>query len=84
MPGIIFNSPTVQNSLQSQVDSLQTTLATLNQQIIILQETLQEREQEIADLKAALSQTPLKTGTNSTIISILINLFRFIFWPRKE
>ena len=79
------------SELESQIDSLQTSLASVNQQVIILQETLQEREQEIADLKSRVNQMPVatdepaspKSDTTLTIFQALFNLYKFVFWPRK-
>ena len=89
MSEIVFNPSKPQDrpeaDLRSQIENLQTTLASLNQQVILLREALQERDQEVIDLKAALAKyNQIKTGGSLTIIGILINLFRFIFWPRKE
>lgn len=42
------------DSLKSQVESLQTTLASLNQNVISLKEVLHERENEIAKMKSRL------------------------------
>jgi len=75
----------------SQVDSLQTTLASVNQQVIILQETLQEREKEIADLKSRTNHLPVTTDEPSssksdptlTIFQALFNLYKFVFMPGK-
>lgn len=82
------------SSLQSQVDSLQTTLASVNQQVIFLQESLQERDQLIKDLKEKIpepiSQPALpensqpKPDTTLTLVGALINLYKFIFPVRKE
>lgn len=51
---IIFNQAPIQSqevlNLKSQVDSLQTTLATINQQVIFLQEALQEKDLQIKNL----------------------------------
>lgn len=80
-------------SLKSQIDSLQTTLGSINQQIITLQETLQAREEEIAQLKRATppimvtppSDKPVQQPDNTlTIVGALINLYKFIFPPGKE
>ena len=46
MSEIVFNAPITSGDLQTQVESMQTTLASLNQQVIILQEALQERDQK--------------------------------------
>jgi hypothetical protein len=45
--------------LVSQINGLQTSLASINQQIITLRETLQEREAEIKSLKAQIVSTPV-------------------------
>lgn len=70
--------------LRSQVDSLQTTLATINQQIIFLQESLVQRDQQINQLKK--EENSVKVESNSvesvSIIQALINLYNFIF-PRR-
>lgn len=86
-------------SLRSQIESLQTTLGSINQQTISLQETLQAREQEIAALKSALADKPVivtppstkptdKPGSQPdntmTIVGALMELYKFIFQPRKE
>ena len=94
MSEIVFNSPTSQPSLESQVDSLQTTLASLNQQVIILQEAVQERDQKIGELERQLSQynqtiveeasTPEHIDTSLTIVGALINLYKFAFPPGKN
>lgn len=91
MSEIVFNSPEFTPSLQTQIDSLQTTLASLNQQVIILQEAVQDRDQKITDLQAQLaSQTwsgrldEAKRQDNTlTIIGALINLYKFAFLPGK-
>lgn len=77
-------------SLKSSVDSLQTTLASVNQQVIILQETIQEREKEIAELKNRLTEgsvvqsNPEKKPDNTlTIFQALFNLYKFVFMPGK-
>lgn len=60
MSEIVFNPPSKvkpsEENLSSQIENLQTTLASLNQQVITLQEALQERDQEIADLQSKLFQ----------------------------
>ena len=91
MSEIVFNSPTPAGDLQTQIESLQTTLASLNQQVIILQEALQEKDQEIADLKMRLSESvgstaverPLRVDDTLTIIGALIKLYKFVFPPGK-
>ncbi len=82
--------------LESQVNNLQTSLASVNQQLIFLQEALQEREQEINILKAAaaalqpvlpqpaqLGTTEIRVDTTLTIVGALINLYQIIFPPGK-
>lgn len=49
---IIFNPPD-QSSTKSQIDNLQTTLATINQQMIFLQEAVAEKDQQIKNLSQA-------------------------------
>lgn len=62
MSEIVFNPQNQEQSnqqdLQSQIQNLQTTLASLNQQIIILQEALQERDQQIKRLKEVKETRP--------------------------
>ncbi len=85
---------------KSQIENLQTTLTSVNQQLISLQEALQDREAEIAQLKKSLAEkavvtpgeipspkydeTVQKPDTTLTIVGALINLYKFIFPPRKE
>lgn len=93
MSEIVFNSPTSTPSLQSQVESLQTTLASLNQQIIILQEALQERDKKIAQMETQLTEynqtipadfgTPKRVDNTLTLIGLLVNLYNYAFPPRK-
>ena len=73
--GFIFNSATADSA--SQVDSLQASLAAVNQQMFTLQEALQERDKEIAELKKPPSDTTL------TIVGALINLYKIIIPPGK-
>lgn len=84
-------------ALESQIDNLQTSLSSVNQQVINLQETVQEKEREIQDLKNRLTETPPiivspppsppppppKVDTTVTLIGALINLYKFIFPPRS-
>lgn len=81
--------------LKSQVDSLQTSLASVNQQAISLQEALQERDQQIAQLKQQLKSSSSDTlthrytdtpevDTTLTITDALINLYKSVFLPRRE
>jgi len=76
------------SDLASQVESLQSSLATVNQQAISLQQNLQERDQEIVELKKCLKETPTqpmpKVDETLTIVQALINLYQFALQPRKE
>ncbi len=90
MSEILFNAPVASGDLVSQVDNLQTTLASLNQQVIFLQETLVERDEKIKDLESQLSerknmenQEKSHTDSTLTIVGVLINLYKFIFPPGK-
>lgn len=90
MSEIVFNPPTSGSSQQSQVENLQTTLASLNQQVIILQEALAERDQKIKDLEMRLLSSTSQTWSGSTrstddtltIVGALIKLYKF-FLPGK-
>lgn len=108
MSAIVFNQPkegslskeTSESILQSEVENLQTTLASLNQQVITLQEALGERDQEIADLKTRLAEdnsiitssritsgeakTEDRADETLTIVGAFINLYKFAFPPGKE
>lgn len=72
--------------LKSQIDSLQTTLATVNQQVISLQEAVLEKDTQINELKqkTLVSEPETKVDTTLTVIGALILLYNFIFPPRKE
>lgn len=95
MSEIIFNSPSSLNSVESQIENFQTTLASLNQQVIILQEALQEKEQEIVELEMRLIQSsqadqqateelPSQMDNTLTVVGLLINLYKFIVMPGKD
>jgi len=93
MSEIVFNAPKFEKSpqtdLESQIENLQTTLASLNQQIIILQEALQERDQKIAELemKLAANGATLKlprADNTLTIVGLFINLYQLITRPRED
>ena len=76
--------------LKSQVASLQSSLALVNDQLINLQQTVAEKDQEIINLR---SQPPTdgqpdkiqpKKDTTLTIFQALFNLYKFVFVPGKE
>lgn len=76
---------------RDQVESLQASLASVNQQAISLQEALQQRDLQINQLKQSQSDTQihrytetLKTDSTLTIVGALINLYKFVFPPGKE
>jgi len=81
------------HSLKSQVQSLQSSLALVNDQIINLQQRLQEKDQEITKLRGSNGQPKEPTPTpppdggqkdNSlTLLQALYNLYKFVFPPRK-
>jgi len=81
----VSESADQKNQLQSQVDSLQASLASVNQQVISLQEALQERDEEISELKKTVSDTPIyrHTDTTLTIVGAFVNLYKFVFPPGK-
>ncbi len=70
----------------SQIDSLQVTLASLNQRVISLQEAILEKDAQINDLKQRATVPEPESGfdTTLTIIGALILLYNFLFPPRKE
>ena len=99
---IVFNPPLDQTfeedqnlekeNLRSQVNSLQSSLAAVNQQVISLQETLAEREQELNHLKS-FTPTPMVTipveqkpqvDTTLTIVGAMINFYLFLFSEGKQ
>lgn len=91
MPEIIFNPSIPSVDLESQIENLQTTLASLNQQVIILQETLQEKDQEIAELEMklfqcspAIPEQEFHTDNTLTLAGALIKLYKFVFQPGKD
>ena len=82
--------------LQSQINSLQTTLASVNQQVIFLQEAVSEKDQQVNDLKKQVlvnssqpqptpaPDTQPKVDTTVTLIGALMNLYKFIFAARSN
>lgn len=77
------------SALTSQVNSLQVSLASVNQQLITLKEALAEREREINQLKVTTLVPVIPAGpkppvdTTLTLVGALINLYKFLFPPRK-
>lgn len=100
MAEIIFNTTQPSTNFESQIDNLQTTLASLNQQVIFLQEKLQEKDQDIAELEMRLSQCNdsevipsvqeqatqnlPKIDSTLTIVGVVIRLYQYIFPPGKD
>lgn len=83
------NDKTDTDALQSQIDNLQTSLASVNQRVIFLQETLQQREQEILTLKAVSQVTiptlpPPHIDHTLTIPQALVKLYTTLLPPGKE
>ena len=75
------------SDLKSQVDSLQTSLASLNQQVVYLQEAIQEKDAENNDLRQKLAiptQVDVPIDHTLTLVGALINLYKFVFPPGKE
>ena len=72
--------------LESQIKSLQTSLASVNQRAIFLQEALQEREEEIRNLKSGnkVNQPAVKFDQTLTIPQALVKLYQTILPPGKE
>ncbi|TSC86831.1 MAG: N-acetylmuramoyl-L-alanine amidase [Microgenomates group bacterium Gr01-1014_7] len=74
-------------SLQDQINNLQASLSSVNQQVFALQETVQEKDQEINNLRERLVPIPPAPplppqppkDTSLTILGALINLYKFIF-----
>lgn len=81
------------SDLRNQVDNLQTSLTSINQQVLILQESLKEKDEQIANLKLQPVQPPVKVevvpevkkpvDNTVAIADLLINVFKFIFMPGK-
>lgn len=69
-------------SLKGQVDNMQTSLTSINRQLLILQEALQEKDREIARLGSQQAGVVVPDNTQ-TIAGIFINIFKFLFLPRK-
>lgn len=69
-------------SLKGQVDNMQTSLTSINQQLLILQEALQEKDREIARLGSQQAGVVVPDNTQ-TIAGIFVDIFKFIFLPRK-
>lgn len=94
MAEIVFNTPTESVDLESQVQNLQTTLASLNQQVIVLQETLRERDQKIREMETELTECKQeeklkvkqevkpRVDDTLTIVGAFIKLYK-LFLPGK-
>ena len=82
------------DSLQDQINNLQASLSSVNQQVFTLQQTVQEKDQEINRLRESLAVAPPVSSqpaqpqppkdSSLTIVGALINLYKFIFPPGKE
>lgn len=68
--------------LESQVNNLQASLGSVNQQLISFQEKLLERDQEINKLKS-IQVVKVSGDQTLTITQVLINLSQFLLRPRK-
>ncbi len=79
---LVFNTPSPNS--KSQVDSLQTSLAYVNQQVFTLQEALQEKDKEIMELKKSQPEIARPKDATLTIVGALINLYKFLIPPGKE
>lgn len=70
--------------LKDQVDNLQVSLASVNEQLIQTMETLSTREQEIAILKSKQSHNGEDLIDQTlTLTEIFYNLYKLVFLPRK-
>lgn len=70
-------------NLKDQVDNMQTSLSSINGQVLILQEALQQKDREMAELRAKSTHPTGAQDTTLTVAGILINIFKFLFLPRK-
>lgn len=77
--------------LKTHIDNMQTSITSINQQVLILQESLQKKDEEVNSLRLQLgnvsgndspSYVP-KSDNTLTLTGIMINMFKFIFWPRS-
>ncbi len=68
--------------LKDQLNNLQASLAALNQKVISLQTDMAEGPTVITP--PVKPDTASKTDKTLTIAGLLINLFKFLFWPRKD
>lgn len=79
--GIIFNEQSNQDKQSyrdSQIENLQTSLASVTSQLLSMQETLGEKEIEINGLRKSLHK-----DQTLTIIQVLVNLYKLVFLPRE-
>lgn len=67
--------------LKDQISNLQTSLSTINQSVLSLQEALEEKDKEIINLRSQVETE--KNEESLTLANLFINLYKFIFVPRK-
>lgn len=77
-----------ENEKVEAIDSLQASLASINQQAIFLQEAVAEKDKQINDLKKALAEKSVSDSYKRpdhtlTILDLVVNLYRLIFPPGK-
>lgn len=70
-------------NLKDQLESMQTSLNSINSQVLILQESLQQKDREIEELRSKSLQKTVSPDTTLTVLGVLINIFKFLFLPRK-
>lgn len=84
-------------NLKDQINNMQTSLTSINQQVLLLQEALQEKDSEVKQLRAQIGQipsngTPAQTPSPASkpppdntlsLVDLFVNLYKFIFVPRK-
>lgn len=70
--------------LKDQLNNLQTSLSSLNQKVISLQTDMAEQPIAVISPSAAKPDSGPKADKTLTIAGLLINLCKFLFWPRKD
>lgn len=75
--------------LADQINNLQASLSSVNQQVFTLQQTILEKDQEINQLKNRSQPPPISPplpapkDNTLTLAGALINLYKFVFQPGK-